>query len=79
MHFFPPRAADCEGRTVQSEEDLVMKHTKILIAVVLLFSLLLSSCGMAAAQLETIEIETEPERAVITMAEPAPARPKVQL
>ena len=37
MHFFPPRAADCEGRTVQSEEDLVMKHTKILIAVVLLF------------------------------------------
>lgn len=55
-----------------------MKHTKILIAVVLLFSLLLSSCGMAAAQPETIEIETEPERAVITMAEPAPAQPKVQ-
>ena len=55
-----------------------MKHTKILIAVVLLLSLLLSSCGMAAAQPETIEIETEPERAVITMAEPAPAQPKVQ-
>jgi len=55
-----------------------MKHTKILIAVVLLFSLLLSSCGMAAAQPETIEIETEPERAVITMAEPAPAQPNVQ-
>lgn len=34
---------------------------------------------MAAAQPETIEIETEPERVVITMAEPAPAQPKVQL
>ena len=31
---------------------------------------------MAAAQPETIEIETEPERAVITMAEPAPAQPQ---
>ena len=27
-----------------------MKHTKILIAVVLLFALLLSSCGQAAPQ-----------------------------
>ncbi len=55
-----------------------MKRTKILIAVVLLLSLLLSSCGMPAAQPETIEIETEPERAVVTVTEPAPAQPEVQ-
>ncbi len=55
-----------------------MKHTKKLIAVVLLLSLLLCSCGMPAPQTEAIEIETEPERPVITMAEPAPAQPEVQ-
>ena len=55
-----------------------MKHTKKLIAVVLLLSLLLCSCGMPAPQPEAIEIETEPERPVITMAEPAPVQPEVQ-